>query len=94
MSFLVSIDRSATYRLVPEDAQRGAGINVPYRLEDMTGRTASGRVDVPLRAEGIATYVEGCLTEIVVPEGWRVEQWPEGSEADDEVVRRFLADLD
>jgi hypothetical protein len=94
MSFVVTIERSATYRLVPEDPRHGGGINVPYRLEDMTGRTASGRVDLPLRAEGVATYVEGSLREIVVPDGWRVEQWPEGGEADDEVVRRFLADLD
>lgn len=95
MSYVVRIDGPATYRVVPEDPTVGAGINVPFRLEDMTsGAVPSGRTDVPLRAEGVATYEEGVLVEVVVPDGWRVEQWPEGTSPGDEVVRRFLEGLE
>lgn len=92
MSFVVRVDRVATYRLVPEDRRLGSGVNIPFFLEDMTGQTADGRMNVILRASSVATYVEGLLSEIVVPEGWRVEQWPDGAEADDDVVFGYLRD--
>lgn len=94
MSFLVHIEKAATYRVVPEDRARGAGINVAFLLGDMRTGPSNGRVNIPLRAEGVATYVDGRLVEIVVPEGWRVEEWPQETEADDETVRQFLEGLE
>lgn len=89
MGFTVKIEERATYRIVPEDPSVGAGINVPYEVEDQrpvrgTGYVLSGRLSLEgtgrasLRAGGWARYEGGVLAEIHVPDGWRLEQWEDG----------------
>ena len=71
--FIVKITEPATYRVVPEDREVGAGINVPYLASDAK-LPPSSRMD--LRAEGWAEYgIDGKLDRIHIPDGWRLESW-------------------
>lgn len=94
MAYTVQVLCQATYRLVPEDERAGAGINVPWRLSDMTGEVGVASRVVPLRAGGRAIYVDGTLYQIEVPDRWRLEQWPVGAQTDDTLLRRILRELD
>ena len=89
--FLVKITEPATYRVVPEDREVGAGINVPYLASDAK-LPASSRMD--LRAGGWAEYGgEGKLDRIHIPDGWRLESWDDVVESRkltfDELLRRL-----